>query len=396
MDLVRDPYTGQMVDRRTGLPVDGMSAGAVPAARVNFMDRLLAGSGVSERIMAAHSLFNPVTALAEAGQQSQVMFDPATTPMGRVAALGGMLTGMAGTVAPMWAASKGAVPTANAMVDALTGINMPGGEFLADEFGGALAPALGDPVAARGAQIMDMLKSGRAKKVTDEMLDMGDPTLNARLSEYLYQNYDLPMDEASRMARAKGMGNTEDYYKGMYPYDADTGPVRNYKGEVIDRADSVPQEITAIDRPSDFPTFNKADPKEPGYKIAGVMGRDVNVANNFASWGESAVLPLKVKHGRTFDMDATGIRAGDTHFDEVGRPFRDAMRSGEYDTGVIRNTTDEGSIAFALRPENIRSRFARFDPRLAHLKNLSASVAGLAAIFGVSEEEMTRMMEAQP
>jgi hypothetical protein len=43
-------------------------------------------------------------------------------------------------------------------------------------------------------------------------------------------------------------------------------------------------------------------------------------------------------------------------------------------------------------PANIRSRFARFDPRLAHLKNLSAGAAGLAAIFGVSEEDIKRMV----
>lgn len=31
-------------------------------------------------------------------------------------------------------------------------------------------------------------------------------------------------------------------------------------------------------------------------------------------------------------------------------------------------------------PRNIRSRFARFDPRLAHLKNLSAGLAGAAVL----------------
>lgn len=40
------------------------------------------------------------------------------------------------------------------------------------------------------------------------------------------------------------------------------------------------------------------------------------------------------------------------------------------------------NVHVAFDPRNIRSRFARFDPRLAHLRNLSAGVApfGLLAL----------------
>jgi hypothetical protein len=231
-----------------------------------------------------------------------------------------------------------------------------------------------DPATARGQEIMGMLTSGRAGEVTDQMLDLGDPVLNTRLNEYLYNNYDLPMDTASRMDRAQEMGFDQQYFKGMYPYDPNTGPVRNYKGEEIERIGEPRVELRTIDRPQDFPTFNKNDRSEPGYRIAGVMGRDPAVASGFAAWPESAVFPLQTRHGRTFTLDAAGDRAGNTHFYESGKPFRDAMRSGDYDTGVITNTADEGDIAFALRPENIRSIFARFDPRLSHLRNLNAAL----------------------
>ena len=237
------------------------------------------------------------------------------------------------------------------------------------------APTSTDAATQQGSEIINLLRSGRAGEVTEQMLDMGDPVLNARLSEYLYSNYDLPMDTASRMGRRESMGATEQFYKGMFPYDPETMPIKNYKGVVIEGADRIPQEITTIDRPSLFPTFNREDPSEAGYKIAGVMGRDPNIANNFAAWGDSAVYPLDVNLGRTYTMDAAGDRAGVTHFYESGRPFRDAMRSGEYDSGLIKNTSDEGDIAFALLPENIRSRFARFDPRLSHLRNLNAGLA---------------------
>lgn len=44
------------------------------------------------------------------------------------------------------------------------------------------------PAEARGAEVLDLLKSGRASEVTDDMLDLGDPVLNAQLSEYLYRS----------------------------------------------------------------------------------------------------------------------------------------------------------------------------------------------------------------
>ena len=140
METVFDPRLGVMVDRRTGLPVSG---NATPPQSVNVLAQMLNGTGIPERVSALNSLFNPVVALGEAGQHSQNMLAPGRAPMQRVSDAGQMLTGMAGTVLPMWAASRGAVPTTNALVDAMTGINLPGGEFLVDEFGGVRLPGGG-------------------------------------------------------------------------------------------------------------------------------------------------------------------------------------------------------------------------------------------------------------
>ena len=113
--------------------------------RVGMFDQFFNGTGIPERVNALNSLLNPVVALGEAGQHSRNMLAPGRAPMQRVSDAGQMLSGMAGTVAPMWAASKGAVPTTNAIVDALTGINMGGApEFLADEFGGVKLDFRGD------------------------------------------------------------------------------------------------------------------------------------------------------------------------------------------------------------------------------------------------------------
>ncbi len=232
-------------------------------------------------------------------------------------------------------------------------------------------------------EIARLLREGKDAEA-EALLDLADDRRLYQLYERGEVGRDLPVDFASAQARGREMGFVEEYFKGMYPYDPDTVPVRNWRGEIIEGADRTPRELTSINRPTDFPSFNRG---EPGYQIAGVMGRDPNVANNFAAWPESAVYPLQVRHGRTYDMDAAGSRAGLTHFEESGRPFRDQMRSGQFDTGVIRNTSDEGDIAFVLRPENIRSRFARFDPRFAGSGNLMAGVGGLGAFLAAPDAE---------
>lgn len=171
----------------------------------------------------------------------------------------------------------------------------------------------------------------------------------------------LPMDEASRMARATEQGFEQGYYKGLYPYDYRTG-----------------KEIDVIQRPSPFPTFY---PNEPAYEgIAGFLTKDPEVANRFAGGitHEGAVMSLAYRPGKTLTIDAKGKAAGDLQFGATGKPFRDAVRSGKYETIVLKNTKDEGDVTVALRPENIRSRFAKFDPANVGKAGL---MGGLAAIL---------------
>jgi hypothetical protein len=159
----------------------------------------------------------------------------------------------------------------------------------------------------------------------------------------------LPMDEASRMARAKEMGFDVDdpQFKGMYPYDW-TKEVGDYKGP----------EITEINRTTEFPAFNKG---EAGVDLSGFTASSPEVANRFAG-PEGAVYPLLIKRGRELVIDAKGGFAGDVQFGESGKAFREAVKSGDYDSIRIINTKDEGDITAMITPENIRSRFAKFDP----------------------------------
>jgi hypothetical protein len=84
---------------------------------------------------------NPVVSMERAGQSANALLAPETSGWGRVEATGDMLSNMAGVVAPAVAASRGAVPAAQAVEDALMGFSTsaPGlaaQDFMADEFGG--------------------------------------------------------------------------------------------------------------------------------------------------------------------------------------------------------------------------------------------------------------------
>lgn len=182
----------------------------------------------------------------------------------------------------------------------------------------------------------------------------------------------LDLSTPARMARAAEQGFEEaDYYKGMHPYDPSTGPVTNWRGEVI--SETPLRELTSIDRQGPFPAFGGADGDIP--KIAGFLSNDPAVASRFAEPVEGAVYPLKYRPGRVHTIDAAGKKAGEVQFGPAGQPFRDAARSGEFDTIRIVNTADEGDITVALDPTNIRSRFAKFDPKKSNSADLLASVA---------------------
>lgn len=142
-----DPQTGLVVwDASWGVPApqggryiefDGPTAEMrQPAPRVNAFEQMFNGTGIPERVNALNQTFNPANAMGEAGRQAQVMLDPETSPMGRVGALGGMLTGMSGAVLPMAVAARYGGSAANAVTEAMTGFAPKGNAFLADEFGG--------------------------------------------------------------------------------------------------------------------------------------------------------------------------------------------------------------------------------------------------------------------
>jgi hypothetical protein len=203
------------------------------------------------------------------------------------------------------------------------GLDEAARRFLADESGALTLPgrAVG-PAEERGQQIVNMLTSGRAGDITDDMLDLGDPVMNTRLNQYLFENYDLPMDEASRMARALESGRIEPAFRG-----------------------TMSDEVTA--RPRQFVSSNP---------------------------------------------DVTQSFAGHISFaDEVGLPPELAQAEGGNIIPLFvdpsQNVSSLAGYELNLPGSALRSRFARFDPRLAHLRNLSAGVGGLGLLAIPQEDQ---------
>jgi hypothetical protein len=242
-----------------------------------------------------------------------------------------------------------------------TGSNILGGAATAAVGAGLLAA----PEEAEAGVLSNLIKAGYPEEVAQRIA-----------------SGELPMDYASRMGRAREQGYSDDvFYKGMYPYDY-TKESEGYLGPVI----------SEIKRPSPFPSFGGSD---GDINIAGFMSKDSDVASRFAGPNvtlRGAIFPLRTKNNAVGVIDAKGKNAGDVQFGESGRPFRDMVRSGEYDSVAIQNTADEGDVYIALKPSNVRSLFAAFDPEykgsnILGDRAIPVAGAGLLAAAAMAPEE---------
>ena len=225
----------------------------------------------------------------------------------------------------------------------------------------SVLPASTSTDAARqGSEIINLLRSGRAGEVTEQMLDMGDPVLNARLSEYLYSNYDLPMDTASRMGRAQEMGLSQQTYHGT-PYADITAMRPSEFGAVGPGVYAAGRPVTASDYSRGYGMMT---PKET-FEAAG---------ERYTPGGN--VMPIQTPQNLQSFEDWTAAKMADMQ--------RQGLYSSGFraDSAASQAAADAGFGGVSARnenvvifdPANVRSRFARFDPRLSHLRNLNAAI----------------------
>jgi hypothetical protein len=210
-----------------------------------------------------------------------------------------------------------------------------------------------DDAVARADEVLALLRAGRASEVTDEMLAAADP-------RHLYDNYDLPMDEASRIARRdEGWRSNLPLYHGT---DRDFQAFDLNRGGDATRNPAAAKAVWTAPRADVAAEFPPADVRaETGHQLLPLLHR--------ASRPASAVL-----HEGATNYEVAGA------LDDAFSDGFDAVMFRNYQ-GILPENVENASVLAVRRPQQLRSAFARFDPRLSHLRNLSAA---LAAGYGVN------------
>ena len=241
-------------------------------------------------------------------------------------------------------------------------------------------------------EVAGLLSSGRVDEVTDEMLGKLTPKDEMELFK-LYQRgatgMDLPMGEASRMARAGEIGHNveRELYRGggsdRKSFSADAGTFKTQNTGVFMDPNPMRAETYA---------------KQGGGVVAPLFSRSDApiVFGDMSEWNRLEA--PSYAYDPVSDVDIPLIEQGvTTTTDDIARAARqrnlaaieiqDVMDPGPMrwrnEDKSIREYPQFGATRVEFDPANIRSRFARFDPRLAHLRNLSAGVGGLG-LLGMS------------
>lgn len=267
--------------------------------------------------------------------------------------------------------------------------------FLAGESGSvplpfsSALPAPRNEAEAIAKEILELRATGNVDAVTDSMMDAADP-------QYMYTYTPLAMDEASRLARAREIGFGNNRYHG------NNSEVSGFIGSVF-----------SSDNPTVASTYNRGMLDAQIYPImvrGGPMG-DVTVEGAGSNWNQlspkmvddiavartSALYPDEItgklstrgieraakfegRSGVTFkDISDLGPGFNSQQFKRLGyTPEQEAAMRQQYLTDLSKPS----EVDVRLYPNLVRSRFARFDPMFAHLRNLSAGIApfGLLAL----------------
>ena len=253
-----------------------------------------------------------------------------------------------------------------------------------------------------------LLREGRADEIDDGMLGFAD---DGRLSQ-LYARGDvgesMSMDEASRMGRAGGMGFVNDEFVGsMEPGINSLDPrtargSRKYSGSYSSDSPYVASSYADSRLGSVYPLLTRDLPENTVRFDAKGANYNRLPGNESAFIGDKDTGPVSIMLS---NMGEPGMR-GNFETNQLGRvAFQRELPATEF-----KNVVDRGPQAPVVRGEpevgeefrrkagepstviarqdtrGVRSRFARFDPRLANLRNLMAGGAGGALLLSDEEE----------
>ena len=252
-------------------------------------------------------------------------------------------------------------------------------------------------------QVARLLREGRADEVTDDLMAQADPQEMFRLYEAGETGADMPMDQASRMARAQEMGFANEAYHGASSdfqfidpemateksygggiWFADNPDIaQTYAGNIYDSGQSYPVSINTQNfASSDWRGRPWGDAREetrisfpeqynrPSQRIS-------DIYEDWASWASTDNAARAANQG-----ELSGLRV------------RNVVDVGPYifnRPDLQKKLPETGESIAVFDPTAVRSRFARFDPRLSNLRNLNAAnvdpLTGAAAVSASQQDD---------
>jgi hypothetical protein len=232
---------------------------------------------------------------------------------------------------------------------------------------------------SRAQRIARMLREGRGDEITDDMLAALDANDNMELAQ-LYAagetGVDMPMDFDSRMARAREMGRISDQYHATNAdFPAFIASQTGLTGRGIYTGDSAPD------------VFDYARARQDGIDGLNIIPLVTPDSSNYArriDWQNVLDADPDLPYNATWQQEIEGFQRAAENM------------SGQGFLGVHSQPGER----VTFEPRNVRSRFARFDPRLGHLENLNAANAstelGLLALAASapSEEDQLDQLRA--
>jgi hypothetical protein len=237
------------------------------------------------------------------------------------------------------------------------------GAGIAAAAAGLFVPGTAKGYGSAAEEIAGMLRAGRGAEITDEMIAKADPAELFDLYAAGKTGMDMPMDEASRMARAQGMG-----------FDTGT-PLYHGTGAKVpfDRFAKAPAHRFSAD--SGGPQANATWLTEGRGEVNRYAGSEVTMDTGA---GFPTVMPVTYRPGKEAIVD------GRYNVTEALAENPDSVNVRQ---DLYSDLADEPQHWRVVPdPANIRSRFARFDPRLKHLANLSAAGAGVVGYNALTTE----------
>lgn len=211
--------------------------------------------------------------------------------------------------------------------------------------------------------------------------EVSDGPASRRASRMLYEDKivgppvpkreDLPMDEASRWARSVEQGYGQTLYTGVPQW-----------GEVWPVAFRDPQ---------------AAKPGKTGKSEKAVFLSDQpKIASEYAGGGyggaKGTVVPVRARMENPYETNWIEETGGMSGFDSdvMEQLINDAIDAG-HDSAIIRGMRDIGSDKpqdqyLVFNPNQLRSIFARFDPKNIHANDLTAAMAAALGLGAAGKE----------